>query len=81
MFGGIMEQYKNLGRDSGVSFYEINSESITVQFSTGKIYLYTYQSAGSHNIEEMKLLAQNGEGLNSFINRVVRKKYASILRQ
>jgi hypothetical protein len=79
--GITMEQYKNLGRDSGVSFFEIKSESITVQFNTGKTYLYTYQSAGSHNIEEMKLLAQNGEGLNSFINRVVRKKYASILRQ
>lgn len=78
--GVKMEQYKNLGRDSGVSFYEINSESVTVQFNTGKIYLYTYQSAGSQNIEEMKLLAKNGEGLNSFINRVVRKKYASILR-
>ena len=75
--GGIMEQYKKLGRDSGISFYEINSDSITVQFSTGKIYLYTYQSAGSHNIEEMKLLAKNGEGLNSFIQRVARKDYAS----
>lgn len=39
--------------------------------------LYTYTSAGSHNIEEMKELATRGEGLNSFINRHVRKKYAS----
>ena len=75
-----MEQYKNLGGDSGVSFYEINTESITVQFSTGATYQYTYQSAGNQNIEEMKTLAKRGEGLNSFINRVVRKKYASILR-
>lgn len=40
-----MERYKNLGRDSGVSAYEIGDDSITVQFSTGEVYLYTYRSA------------------------------------
>ena len=49
---------------------------IRVQFSTGSVYLYTYESAGSENIEEMKELASKGEELNSFINVAVRHYYA-----
>ena len=75
-----MERYKNLGGDSGVSDYKIGDDSITVQFSTGDVYLYTYSSAGSTHIEEMKLLAVTGEGLNSYINKYVRKGYESKLR-
>ena len=75
-----MKLYKNLGGDSGVSAYEIGDDSITVQFSNGTVYLYTYRSAGSANIEEMKLLASAGEGLNSYIKRYVNKEYESKLR-
>ena len=75
-----MEQYKNLGGDSGVLAFEIGGDSIKVQFRDSSIYLYTNQSAGSQNIEQMKTLAIRGEGLNSFINRVVRKSYASKLQ-
>lgn len=75
-----MQRYKNLGGDSGVSFYEIDTDCIKVQFSDGAIYLYTNNSAGVHNINEMKHLASIGRGLNSFINKHVRKKYASQLR-
>ncbi len=56
-----MERYKNLGGDSGVSDYKIGDDSITVQFSTGEIYLYTYSSAGSAHIEKMKSLAWQGK--------------------
>ena len=75
-----MKIYKNLGGNSGVSAYEIGDGSITVQFSTGAVYLYTYRSAGSANIEKMKLLAVAGEGLNSYIKRYVNKGYESKLR-
>lgn len=75
-----MERYKNLGGDSGVVAYEIESDSISVQFRDGSVYQYTHQSAGSDNIEQMKEMAICGQGLNSFINRVVRKAYASKLR-
>ena len=74
-----MERYLNLGGDSGVSAYEIEAESITVRFSTGATYIYTYQSAGASNIEEMKALAKIGRGLNSFINTRVKYRYASRL--
>ena len=75
-----MERYKNRGGDSGIVAYEIGSDSIAVMFSDGSIYLYTYQSAGSANIEHMKRLAIAGEGLNSFISRCVKKSYARKLR-
>lgn len=74
-----MERYLNLGGDSNVTGYEIGPDFIRVQFGDGSIYLYTYKSAGSENIEQMKQLARSGQGLNSFINRVVRKQYESKL--
>jgi hypothetical protein len=75
-----MNQYQNRGGNSGVSAYEIGSDSITVQFKDGAVYLYNNESAGSANIEKMKQLAIGGEGLNSFISTVVKKGYASKLR-
>lgn len=71
-----MEHYKNLGGDSGVIAFELAQGSISVQFKDGWFYFYTDQSAGSINISEMQRLATVGQGLNSFINRVVRKSYA-----
>ena len=75
-----MERYKNIGGDSGIAAYEMGDDSIRVQFQDGSLYLYNYRSAGSNNIEYMKELAIAGQGLNSFISRVVRKGYASKLR-
>ena len=71
-----MQSYANRGGDSGVVGYETGTDFIRVQFHDGAIYLYTHASAGSGNIDTMKDLAQRGEGLNSFINRYVRKAYA-----
>ena len=68
--------YKNLNGDSGVNAYEISGDRIAVRFNDGGLYMYTYRSAGSHNIEAMKTLASQGAGLNTFINRNVRKLYA-----
>jgi hypothetical protein len=62
-----MVTYRNLGGDSNVRAFEIGSDSITVQFGDGSFYLYTYRSAGQGNIEQMKVLAMAGRGLNSFI--------------
>ena len=72
-----MEPYKNLGGDSGIVAYETGPDCITVQFHDGGRYLYTYESAGRHNVEHMKMLAANGRGLATFINTAVRHRYAS----
>jgi len=70
-----MERYRDRDGDSGVYAYEIGADFIRVQFEDGGVYLYTYASAGSRNIEHMKNLARSGDGLNAFITRAVRKGY------
>lgn len=71
-----MERYKNVGGDSGVAAYDIEDGAITVQFKDGWFYLYTNQSAGATSVSEMQRLARAGQGLNSYIGKVVRKGYA-----
>lgn len=70
-----MERYANFGGASNVLFYEIGSDWIRVQFSTGTPYSYSYGHAGSSNVEQMKRLARAGRGLNSFINKHVKYSY------
>lgn len=71
-----MEKYKNLGRDSNVESYEIGIDSIRVKFNgTTKVYSYSYRKAGRDHVEQMKVLARNGSGLNSYINRNVKNLY------
>jgi hypothetical protein len=70
-------RYRNLGGDSGVIAYELGEDFIIVRFRKGGTYKYTYSSAGSNNIERMKGFAISGKGLNTFIDKHVKKKYAS----
>ena len=71
-----MERYRNTGRDSGVSAYEIGADYIGVKFSsTSRTYTYSYRRAGSGHVEQMKRLAQGGRGLNSYINRFTKHLY------
>ena len=72
-----MNIYTDRSGNSSVAKYEIGEDSITVEFSDGKVYLYDYQKPGLSHTEHMKRLAIAGEGLNSFINREVRNNYAS----
>jgi len=71
-----MQYYKNINGDSGVQAYEYGADFIRVKFSTGAVYVYTNASAGPQNIAEMKKLADEGKGLNAFINLKVKKLYA-----
>ncbi|KYL30608.1 hypothetical protein A2I98_05945 [Pseudoalteromonas agarivorans] len=71
-----MEGYKNLGGNTNVASYEIGAGEITVQFGDGSVYLYTNQSTGAATINEMHRLAIAGQGLNSYIGRVVKNRYA-----
>ena len=71
-----MERYRNSGGDSGISSYEIDDDFIIVKFSgTFRTYRYSYPKAGQHHVENMKRLARSGSGLNSYINRYVKKLY------
>jgi hypothetical protein len=71
----MMQRYKN-SVNSGVLAYDIGADRIKIKFLDGTIYLYTYDSAGSEAIEQMKALAASGKGLTTFINQNVRDQYA-----
>jgi hypothetical protein len=72
-----MQTYVNYGGDSGVDAFEIAADYIIVRFLSGDCYKYTSESVGSSNLEQMKALARQGEGLNAFINTnsIVRTGY------
>jgi hypothetical protein len=72
-----MHRYRNLEGHSGVLLYEIRPDAITVRFSGGGEYDYTYASTGRARVETMKTLAQAGRGLSTFISRYVRDDYAA----
>jgi len=65
---------------SNVVAYDVGDDYITVQFDDRSRYLYTDESAGAANIEEMKNLARRGAGLNEFIKKNVSTRYALKLR-
>ena len=71
-----MERYRNLGGDSGIIAYEIGIDYIIVVFSgTSRKYKYSYRNAGKSHVENMKLIAQHGSGLNSYIMKHVKNLY------
>ena len=70
-----MERYRNSGGESGVSAFEISTDNIRAKFSTGSVYKYSYRKAGNGHVEQMKILARHGKGLNSYINRHVKFLY------
>ena len=77
-----MQPYKNLSGQSGVESYMYEDKSITVKFKAKNksgydTYKYTYTSASPSEIEEMKRLADVGQGLQTYINQQVREKYES----
>ncbi|WP_319567948.1 hypothetical protein [Cohaesibacter marisflavi] len=75
-----MTPYEDSDHDSGVAAYEIGSSYIDVQFKSGAAYRYSSRSVGAANLNQMIQLARAGEGLNSFINRVVPNSYEARLR-
>ena len=65
----VKDEKKNTGRDSGIPAYEYDEDHILVRFHDGMLYEYRKQDIGELSFEEMCRLAENGQGLNSYINR------------
>lgn len=71
-----MQRYRNLNGDSGVYAFEVGNNYIRVQFTgNSREYTYSYSKAGAYHVEQMKMLALKGMGLNSYINRHVKDLY------
>ncbi|MGQ0646871.1 MAG: hypothetical protein ACT4P7_04830 [Gemmatimonadaceae bacterium] len=71
-----MERYKNLSGDSGVTFFRIGRDFISVRFRHGITYHYDYTATGAHHVEQMKTLARAGKGLSTYVSQHVRNAYA-----
>ena len=72
--------YKNLGGATTVTKYEIAKDAMTIRFSDGTAYRWTNQSAGPENISKMKVLAQAGKGLGTFVEKTVKETYIKKIR-
>ena len=72
-----MESYLDIDGDSNVSGYDIGDAYIRVKFNgTAKTYTYSYYGkAGKFHVDNMKILAKSGDGLNAYINLNVKFKY------
>ncbi len=75
-----MHRYVNGEADSDIKAFELSSDSITVEFSDGTVYLYDCSSAGVANIQQMKQLALSGRGLNTYINNYAKRDHAVRIR-
>jgi hypothetical protein len=71
-----MKQYNSI--NSNIVGYEDGEDYIDVYFTNGSSYRYSYSSAGSTNVEQMKILAKSQNGLNSYINKNCKYGYEEI---
>jgi hypothetical protein len=75
-----MQKYKNLSGKSGIIGFEETGDSITIFFSKGGVYLYNYKRPGIQITEKMKKIANEGKGLNTYINQFVKSNYYERIR-
>lgn len=75
-----MERYGNMGGDSGVVGFEIGQGSIIVLFKDGWKYLYDGTRPGAAVVAQLQQLARSGHGLNSYLTRVVKGRWAKKYR-
>lgn len=73
-----MVAYQNKKGNSGITHYEIGKDFISVKYqgSTGT-YVYRNGRVGKHHVDRMKVLAEQGCGLSTYISQhpVVREGY------
>ena len=75
-----MAHYNDVSGTSGITAFQSNNDSITIEYKGGSAYLYSDHTAGSANVGYMKSLAASGQGLNSFINKSLTKAQAVRVR-
>ena len=72
-----MIRYRNQNGNSNIHAFAFGSGFIRVQFNDGSTYEYNNAVTGALNIMTMIALANQGYGLNSYINKNVRKRYSN----
>ena len=71
-----MKAYGNQSGKSGITAYHYTDRYIDIQFRGGKVYRYKRETLGELKFWNMVTAAVLGTGLNTFINKSVRKKAA-----
>lgn len=75
-----MQAYGNRRGNSGVRAFALSEGVIDIEFVDGKVYRYSRVRPGLAHVRQMQLLAQQGEGLATYINRFVREDFETQLR-
>lgn len=71
-----MVRYKNLNGNSGIKNYGKGADYIDIEFrDRERVYRYSYQKAGMQHVEQMKTLADKGQGLNTYLNKHVKNLF------
>ena len=71
-----MQNYKNYHGNSGIVSFEIGNDFIKIQFKhSPNVYVYTYNTPGSDHVEKMKILANDGRGLATYVSQNVKKSF------
>lgn len=71
--------YLNLSGKSGITAYETGRDYLIVEFTDGSRYLYNDEFNGKEIVDGMKILAEAGQGLSTFIARYMRDQHAKKL--
>lgn len=76
-----MKRYENRSGRGGITGYEISPDGIILEFNYKDEYLYDYSKPGREQVEQMKILAERGEGLTTYVNQHVRDNYRKKLNK
>ena len=70
-----LKKYKGISGNNGITSYEILDRGIVLEFRYKDLYLYDYTRPGKKHVEQMKILAEVGKGLTTYVNQKVRDNY------
>jgi hypothetical protein len=65
-----MQKYVDINGDSSVLSYLIGEDYIILKFmGIQRMFVYSYKKAGREHVENMKVMAQLGNGLDLYIKK------------
>ena len=70
-----MKKYKGISGNHGITSYKILERGIILEFQYKDLYLYDYFKPGKEHVEQMKILAESGKELTTYVNQNVRENY------
>ena len=71
-----LENYMDLSGGGGITGYKFLQKGIILQCKLKDLYLYDFNKPGKQHIEQMKIVAEEGQGLTTYVNKNVRDNYS-----